>query len=69
MMDYIKRLRVCIRWFQEVEGGYLLEQDSLRALLESAEKRCTEMGNDQVNLNLFKWTQNRIWNQTFFVCD
>ncbi|KAJ8428671.1 hypothetical protein Cgig2_006345 [Carnegiea gigantea] len=48
MMDYIKRLRLGITWFQEVEGGHLSEQESLRALLESAEKKCTEMGNDQV---------------------
>ncbi|KAL9269046.1 Kinesin-like protein [Drosera capensis] len=43
MMDYIKRLRICIRWFQELEGAYLMEQDQLRDLLESAEKKCEEM--------------------------
>lgn len=43
MMDYIRRLRLCIRWFQEVEGGYLLEQDNLREMLESAERKCAEM--------------------------
>ncbi|KNA15247.1 hypothetical protein SOVF_099940 isoform B [Spinacia oleracea] len=43
MMDYIKRLRLCIRWFQEVEGGYLVEQDNLRELLQSAEIKCSEM--------------------------
>ncbi|XP_021758786.1 kinesin-like protein KIN-14N isoform X1 [Chenopodium quinoa] len=43
MLDYIKRLRLCIRWFQEVEGGYLLEQDNLREMLQSAEIKCSEM--------------------------
>lgn len=43
MMDYIRRLRLCIRWFQEVEGGYLLEQDNLRELLQAAEIKCSEM--------------------------
>lgn len=32
-----------MRWFQEVEGGYLLEQENLWELLESAEKKCAEM--------------------------
>ena len=49
MMDYIRRLRLCIRWFQEVEGGYLLEQENLRELLESAEKKCAEMGNNELS--------------------
>ncbi|GAB2284643.1 hypothetical protein Dimus_019095 [Dionaea muscipula] len=43
MMDYIKRLRLCIRWFRDLEGGYLLEQEQLREMLESAEKKCDEM--------------------------
>ncbi|KAL2943885.1 Kinesin-like protein KIN-14N [Bienertia sinuspersici] len=43
MLDYIKRLRLCIRWFQEVEGGYLLEQENLRELLEAAQRQCSEM--------------------------
>jgi len=58
MMDYIRRLRLCIRWFQEVEGGYLLEQENLRELLESAEKKCVAMGNNKLNSLLF--TLNRI---------
>ncbi|XAR67490.1 Minus-end-directed kinesin ATPase [Bertholletia excelsa] len=43
MMDYIRRLRLCIKWFQELEDGYLLEQEKLHNLLEMAEKKCTEM--------------------------
>ncbi|XP_010694266.2 kinesin-like protein KIN-14N isoform X1 [Beta vulgaris subsp. vulgaris] len=43
MMDYIRRLRLCIRWFQELEGGYLLEQDNLRELLQAAERKCSDM--------------------------
>lgn len=46
MLDYIKRLRLCIKWFQELEGNYLSEQEKLKDLLEMAEKKCTDMGND-----------------------
>lgn len=44
MMDYIKRLRLCIRWFQEVELDYAFEQEKLRNALELTEQQCTEMG-------------------------
>ncbi|XP_028067212.1 kinesin-like protein KIN-14N [Camellia sinensis] len=43
MMKYIKRLRLCIKWLQEFEGSYLLEQEKLRNLLEMAEKKCSDM--------------------------
>lgn len=43
MLDYIKRLRLCIKWFQELEGNYLSEQEKLKDLLEMAEKKCTDM--------------------------
>ncbi|XP_052208620.1 kinesin-like protein KIN-14N isoform X2 [Diospyros lotus] len=43
MMDYIRRLRLCIRWFQELEGNYLLEKEKLNHLLELAEKKCIDM--------------------------
>ncbi|KAH9610955.1 hypothetical protein KSS87_002495 [Heliosperma pusillum] len=55
MMDYIKRLRLCIKWFQEVEGGYILEQDNLRESLEALEKKCSNievmMQNKEEELN------------------
>ncbi|KAI3702946.1 hypothetical protein L6452_28700 [Arctium lappa] len=43
MMEYIKRLRMCIRWFQELEGDILLEQQNLGKMLESAERKCKDM--------------------------
>ncbi|OMP04518.1 hypothetical protein COLO4_09555 [Corchorus olitorius] len=43
MMDYIKRLRLCIKWFQELEGEYAFEQEKLRTALELTERRCSEM--------------------------
>ena len=44
MMEYIKRLRLCIKWFQELEGEYAFEQEKLSSALELIERRCSEMG-------------------------
>ncbi|XP_050218100.1 kinesin-like protein KIN-14N isoform X2 [Mercurialis annua] len=56
MMDYIKRLRLCIRWFQELEGCYLFEQEKLQNALEYNESQCSEMEsilkNKEEELNL-----------------
>ncbi|KAI3695229.1 hypothetical protein L1987_78221 [Smallanthus sonchifolius] len=43
MMDYIKRLRMCVRWFQDFEGELSLEHEKLKKLFESAEKKSNEM--------------------------
>uniref|UniRef100_A0A0R0H8Y4 Kinesin motor domain-containing protein n=1 Tax=Glycine max TaxID=3847 RepID=A0A0R0H8Y4_SOYBN len=43
MMDYIKRLKVCIRWFQDLEISYSLEQEKLKSSLELAQQKCTEI--------------------------
>ncbi|GFP89974.1 kinesin-3 [Phtheirospermum japonicum] len=43
MMDYIKRLKQCIKWFQQLEGNYVTQQEKLKSLLESAEKKCNDM--------------------------
>ncbi|MBA0785830.1 hypothetical protein Gotri_006815 [Gossypium trilobum] len=56
MMEYIKRLRLCIKWFQELEGEYAFEQEKLRNALELTERRCSEMevalNNKEEELNL-----------------
>ncbi|XP_071730198.1 kinesin-like protein KIN-14N isoform X2 [Rutidosis leptorrhynchoides] len=43
MMEYIKRLRLCIKWFQELEGDLLLEQEKHMRMVESAAKKCNDM--------------------------
>ncbi|KAL0682094.1 hypothetical protein Bca4012_048941 [Brassica carinata] len=43
MMEYIKRLRLCIRWFQELELDYAFEQEKLKNALVLNEKHCTDM--------------------------
>lgn len=43
MMEYIRKLRLCIKWFQEHEASSILEQDKLRNALESAERGYNEL--------------------------
>lgn len=45
LADYTKRLKLCIKWFQHVEEGHLLEEEKLRNALSSAEQKCTDTGN------------------------
>ncbi|KAI4371670.1 hypothetical protein MLD38_009996 [Melastoma candidum] len=42
MSEHNKRLRLCVKWFQNVEEAHLVEQQGLRAALESSEKQCAE---------------------------
>ncbi|CAM8909305.1 unnamed protein product [Rhodiola kirilowii] len=55
MTDYIKRLRLCIKWFQELEGNYMEEQEKLQTMLSAVERRCDEaelfMKNKEEELN------------------
>ncbi|CAA6668758.1 unnamed protein product [Spirodela intermedia] len=43
MMEYIKRLRSCIKWFQEREDELVILCDELQGLIESHEKRYAEL--------------------------
>nr|XP_043621864.1 kinesin-like protein KIN-14N [Erigeron canadensis] len=43
MMEYIKKLRMCVRWYQEFEGDLSIEHDKLKKLFEAAEKKSNEM--------------------------
>ncbi|KAL4554904.1 hypothetical protein LXL04_037513 [Taraxacum kok-saghyz] len=43
MMEYIKKLRMCVRWFQEFEGELSIEHEKLKRMFESAEKRSNDM--------------------------
>ncbi|KAM7260631.1 hypothetical protein ACFE04_011304 [Oxalis oulophora] len=56
MIDYIKRLRLCVRWFQELEGDYAFELEKLRHAFDLAEHRCIEIEvqfkNKEEELNL-----------------
>ncbi|KAK9084926.1 hypothetical protein Sjap_025337 [Stephania japonica] len=43
MTEYVKKLKFCIKWYQEAEEGIALEQTKLRDLLESSERKCSEL--------------------------
>lgn len=43
MLEIIKRLKQCIRWFQQLEVNYVVEQDKLKNLLELADKKCNDL--------------------------
>ncbi|XP_066346019.1 kinesin-like protein KIN-14H [Miscanthus floridulus] len=43
MSDYIKKVRACIRWYMELEDGYLAEQEKLRGAMDSENTRHTEL--------------------------
>lgn len=44
MMEYIRRLRQCIKWFQELENRYRDNHERLAVALEIAEQKLDEMG-------------------------
>ncbi|XP_050899536.1 kinesin-like protein KIN-14N isoform X2 [Lathyrus oleraceus] len=43
MVDYIKRLKVCIRWFQDIEMSYSIEQEKLKNSLEMTQQKSVEI--------------------------
>ncbi|KAM5585764.1 kinesin-like protein KIN-14N [Rosa sericea] len=43
LTEYIRRLKPVIRWFQELEGNYLLEHEKLQNSLEVSELKRSEM--------------------------
>ncbi|CAL9185634.1 unnamed protein product [Musa hybrid cultivar] len=45
MMEYIKKLRVCIRWYMDLEDKYLAEQENLRNLMAAEENRHSDIEN------------------------
>ncbi|KAI3495244.1 hypothetical protein L1887_37487 [Cichorium endivia] len=42
MVEYIKKLKICIKWFQKGLEDLVEEKDNLRTMLDSSEKRCLE---------------------------
>ncbi|KAI3928291.1 hypothetical protein MKW98_023892 [Papaver atlanticum] len=44
MTDYIKRLRLCIKWFQELQESYVTEREKNQTTLDSLEKKCDQTG-------------------------
>ena len=53
MMEYIKKLRACIKWLLQREDANLVEIGNISARLEAEGKEHSETGNDP-----FKLTHN-----------
>ncbi|KAH7569065.1 hypothetical protein JRO89_XS06G0097000 [Xanthoceras sorbifolium] len=55
MIEHNKRLKLCVKWFQQVDENHNLDKEKLRSALESAEKKCSdtemEMKNREGELN------------------
>ncbi|KAI4296520.1 hypothetical protein L6164_036470 [Bauhinia variegata] len=49
MGDLIKRLKLCVRWFKQVEEGHIQEKENIQAALECAEKKCTDAETEMKN--------------------
>jgi kinesin family protein C1 len=45
MTELIKRLKLCIKWFQQVEQNHVLEKEKLQSSMEAVEKKCIDTGN------------------------
>ncbi|KZV56429.1 kinesin-3 [Dorcoceras hygrometricum] len=64
MLDIMKRLKQCIKWFQQLEGNYVAERDKLRSLLELADKKCNDLElfmkakEDELNLIIMELRKN-----------
>ncbi|CAI8617556.1 unnamed protein product [Vicia faba] len=43
MVDYIKRLKVCTRWFQDIEMSYSIEQERLKNSLEMTQQKSVQI--------------------------
>nr|GEV56620.1 hypothetical protein [Tanacetum cinerariifolium] len=44
MRDYLKRLKVCIKWVQKSFEDLAMEKDNLRNMLDSLERNCVKAG-------------------------
>ncbi|CAM8973399.1 unnamed protein product [Rhodiola kirilowii] len=42
--DYIRRLRLCIKWFLELEGNYMVEQEKLQTMSQTASVAGSDCG-------------------------
>jgi len=44
MTDIIKKLKVCVRWYQQVDETHVQDKENLSSSLQSAEKRYSDKG-------------------------
>ncbi|GMI77548.1 KINESIN-LIKE PROTEIN IN ARABIDOPSIS THALIANA A [Hibiscus trionum] len=47
--DHNKRLKLCVKWFQQCDENHVLDAEKLKNSLESAEKRCADIELEKKN--------------------
>ncbi|KAI3698075.1 hypothetical protein L6452_31187 [Arctium lappa] len=56
MTEHMKKLKLCIKWFQKVEEDHVLEKENFSKMLDSSERKCVEteleMKHKDVELNM-----------------
>lgn len=50
MTDYIKKLRACVRWFMDLEDGFVAELEKLRCAMDEENTRHADLGNEHLHL-------------------
>jgi hypothetical protein len=50
MTEQIKRLKLCIKWFQQVDENHVLNKEKLQSAMESVEKKCKDNGSDSISI-------------------
>ncbi|XWS12775.1 hypothetical protein CRYUN_Cryun37aG0119200 [Craigia yunnanensis] len=48
-VEHNKRLKLCLKWFQQCDGNHVLDKEKLKNSLESAEKKCTDIELEKKN--------------------
>ncbi|KAG7962733.1 hypothetical protein I3843_09G079700 [Carya illinoinensis] len=49
MSEHIKRLKLCINWFQQTEENHVTEKEKLQSAMETVEKKCMDTEMDMKN--------------------
>lgn len=65
MTEYIKKLRLCIKWFQELEASYVTEREKNQTMIDSLEKKCDEIG--KFSFLLFYILSKKIYEEIMFL--
>ncbi|KAG6695116.1 hypothetical protein I3842_09G079900 [Carya illinoinensis] len=49
MSEHIKKLKLCINWFQQTEENHVTEKEKLQSAMETVEKKCMDTEMDMKN--------------------
>jgi len=61
MTDIIKRLKVCVKWFQQADETHVQEKENLKVSLESSEQKYNHKGYFLLAIFLHETSYSLIW--------